>query len=108
VSDSGIVTVDTAGLFAGGEYELAVRVEDRVGQSVERTFELSLSAGSEPPSGGPQGSANGGAQGGADGASDPREAPLVRTGADPLGVLGFAVALIAAAAGVLVLRRRAG
>ncbi|WP_053385220.1 hypothetical protein [Leucobacter celer] len=108
VSDSGVVTVDTAGLFAGGEYELAVRVEDRVGQSVERTFELSLSAGSEPPSGGPQGSANGGAHGGADGASDPREAPLVRTGADPLGVLGFAVALIAAAAGVLVLRRRAG
>lgn len=109
VSDSGIVAVDTAGLLAGGEYELVVRVEDRVGQSVERTFELSLELGAENPSGNPQGNAGSDPQGGADGTggADPREAPLVRTGADPLGVLGFAVALIAVAAGVLGLRRRA-
>lgn len=109
VNDAGVVLVDTAGMVEGGVYEFAVTVEDRVGQSVEQTFELSLApesgGGTE---GGVDGGADGTADGGSDGGSDPRgTAGLASTGTEPLSVLAFAAVLIAAAAGVLALRRRA-
>lgn len=92
VDDRGMVTVDTGGLAAGGVYEFAVRVEDRVGQSAVRTFELGVAS----P-----------AQGPADDGNAVRESSLVRTGAEPHGALGLAAALLVVAAAAFALRRRA-
>lgn len=92
VDDRGRVTVDTAGLAAGGVYEFAVRVEDRVGQSAVRTFQLGVASPAEPP---------------AAGGDAARESSLVRTGAEPHGALGLAAALLVVAAAAFALRRRA-
>ncbi|GAB2570391.1 Ig-like domain-containing protein [Leucobacter ruminantium] len=92
VDGAGLVSVDTAGL-APGRYEFVVRVADRVGQSAEQTFALTLGA-TPAQSGGQQPRGHG-------------VPALPRTGGDGGAAAVAAALLIVSAAGLIGFRRRA-